>query len=276
MMMMNMNGMFGSGKNNTSGKNSGKGSGDDFVGSSSAKGSGKDIIGSGSGKGMGMMMNMGSNATESNLLQALEEDIIRGGKGGMSTQQGNSTSGGKGGMTTDSNSGGKGAQRDKRGPEGLSMGMMKSSESDMLSSSMPPKSMRMFRQGKNGTSPSTLMHSIMHMLHHSNVSVDELNHTSARTNTTETNSTIGNLMERFRKGLNQGFHHGHNNTTASNSSSSHTQFSHNEPDDENEDKFPRLSYLWNMLVQGVSSDNVTANETSMIGTKMWKWFNEKN
>jgi hypothetical protein len=276
MKMMNMYGMFdgwnGSGKNNTSGKYSGRGSGNDFIGNSTGSGNG-------SGRGMGMKMNMGTNATDDSFLQALEEDIIPGGKGGMYGVSGNSTGGGKGSMSTaygDSNNGGMGAQRDKRGPEGLSKGMMmKSSDADSISSSVPPKSKRnMFRPNKNSTAK--LIHNILHTLNHSNASIAELNHTLTGANRSETNSTIGSLMERFRMGLNQGFHHARDNTTSSNSTGNHTQFSEDDNDNENEGKFPRLSYIWDKLMDSMGSDSEDGNATSMIGTKLWNWFNEKN
>ena len=235
---------------------------------------------------MGMMMNMGSNATDDNLAQALEEDVIMGGKGnftgsgkgGMSSVQGNSTGtgkgsgkgGGKGGMSTvqdDSSGGGKGAQRDKRGPEApLSGMMMMSTDSDATSLSTPKSMRNKFRHGKNSTDSAK----IMHALHHSNVSVVELNHTLSDKNENAMNSTIGSLLERFRKGLNQGLHHD-KNTSTNNS----TQWLKNESDEEN-DEFSRWTFLWEKLLGGLNSEKVDGNETSTIGTKLWKWFQGKN
>jgi hypothetical protein len=274
-----MYGMFhgshGDGTNSTgiSGKYSGKGKGNNFNGNYTS-----------SGKGMGRMMNVGTNTTDDNLIQLLEEDSIQGGKGGgkggMYSMSGNVTRGNMNSVQGDSNNRGKGAQRDKRGPEGLTMGMMMtSSDSDTVASSMPPKSKRnMFRLNRNSSNPSNLMQNIMHGLHHSNVSVMEQNHTFVKANRTEANSTIGHLMEGLRRGFHQGFHHGDNETTFStNSSNSQTQFSINKPDDTNEEKYPRLYYLWDILTNSIGSNRSDGNETaSMIGTKIWKWFNEKN
>jgi hypothetical protein len=257
MKMMGMNGLFngsnGSSENSTNGK---KGNGFNVIGNST-----------GIGKGMGMKMNMAINATDDSLLLILEEDRIPGGKGGGKSMYATS------GNSTGSGNGGKGAQRDKRGPEGVSMGMMmKSSDLDALSPSPSPKSKRnMFRQNRNSTNPSSFMQNIMHSIHHSNVSVVDLNHTVTSGNKTESNSTIGNLLKQFRMGLNQGFHHGQNNSTSIKNSSSHTELA----DDENETRFPRLKYLWDKLMNRMASNSTDANDTTMIGTQMWKLFNEK-
>ena len=256
-------GSGGGGKSGGDGK-SGNGGG------KSGNGGGKSGNGGGSRKKMGMMMNMGTNSPDDNLANALEEDIIVGGKGGMSTGKGNSTYSGKGGSSSGKggNSGsGKGLDRDQRGPDGTVMGMMMTSSGlDSNSLSRAPKSMRnIFRPGKNSTDHSNLMNSIMHVLQHSNSSAGESNHTLPKKNET----TVGALLKNFRKGFSEGFHRGTNAT-----SNNDTQYLlQDEQEDPNEGKFPRLTSFWEKLVEGSSSDNGNSNETSMIGSKLWKWFN---
>ena len=148
----------------------------------------------------------------------------------------------------------------------VSTGMMMSDIGS--SSTAAPKGMRMFRIVRNNTKPSKVLQSIMHALHSSNVTMHHDGSHNTSTHTHHQNSTIGALLETFRKNFNQGLHYGSNNT----SSNSSSPFGYGSNNDSNENQFPRLSTLWDNLMKGFASEEDKNNTTTMVGSTIKGWF----
>lgn len=141
--------------------------------------------------------------------------------------------------------GGKGSGT--RNPGSSAKGAMMMSGMNYTSSAAP-KAMRMSRIDRNSTTPSKVLQNFMHALHNSNVTVHHHNNGNMSVNAPQTNSTIGALLQRFRNAFNQGLHS--HSSNSSNSNSSLSDVGNNNSTDNKEGKFPRLSALWDKLIEG--------------------------
>jgi hypothetical protein len=161
------------------------------------------------------------------------------------------------------------AVKGKQGPGSSMNGAMMMGAIDSKSSNAP-KAMRMFRIVRNSTTPSKVLHSILHALQNSNVTAYQADKNTSSTNTEENDSAIGALLERFRKNRNGGLHFGSNTTFHSINSPSVN--SSNNTNDDPDGEFPRLSKLWDILTQGLASKNDTNDTATMVGSMIWKRF----